>query len=81
MGRLAWANVRGARGAFCSASRGQDSVPRPNPVLQLLALTHLARRHSAAPLGIIHNAKKPETRARRIETFIEMLKRGEMLYP
>jgi len=29
----------------------------------------------------IHNAKKPETRARRIATFVDMLARGETLYP
>jgi uncharacterized protein YdeI (YjbR/CyaY-like superfamily) len=29
----------------------------------------------------IHNAKKPETRAKRIREFVEMLARGEKLYP
>ncbi|RPJ24995.1 MAG: bacteriocin-protection protein [Chloroflexi bacterium] len=28
----------------------------------------------------IHNAKKPETRAKRIQQFVEMLERGEKLY-
>ena len=34
-----------------------------------------------AVLFRIHNAKKAETRARRIETFVEMLARHEKLYP
>jgi uncharacterized protein YdeI (YjbR/CyaY-like superfamily) len=29
----------------------------------------------------LHNAKKPETRARRIENFVKMLAAGEVLYP
>ena len=29
----------------------------------------------------IHTAKKPETRARRIQQFIEMLEKGEKIYP
>ena len=34
-----------------------------------------------AILHRIQNAKKPETRARRIGQFVEMLKKGEKLYP
>lgn len=29
----------------------------------------------------VHDAKRPETRARRIQTFVEMLERGETVYP
>jgi uncharacterized protein YdeI (YjbR/CyaY-like superfamily) len=29
----------------------------------------------------VHEAKKPETRARRIEKFVAMLANGETLYP
>jgi uncharacterized protein YdeI (YjbR/CyaY-like superfamily) len=29
----------------------------------------------------VHDAKKPETRARRISTFVEMLERGETIHP
>jgi uncharacterized protein YdeI (YjbR/CyaY-like superfamily) len=29
----------------------------------------------------LHDAKKPETRARRLEKFVAMLKKGEKLYP
>ena len=34
-----------------------------------------------AVLYRIHNAKKPETRAGRIEQFVDMLARGETIYP
>jgi uncharacterized protein YdeI (YjbR/CyaY-like superfamily) len=34
-----------------------------------------------AVLYRIHDAKRPETRARRIETFVAMLARGERLHP
>jgi uncharacterized protein YdeI (YjbR/CyaY-like superfamily) len=34
-----------------------------------------------AVLYRIHGAKKPETRARRIEQFVDMLARGETIYP
>jgi uncharacterized protein YdeI (YjbR/CyaY-like superfamily) len=34
-----------------------------------------------AILHRLHDAKKPETRARRIEKFVEMLAKGETLYP
>jgi uncharacterized protein YdeI (YjbR/CyaY-like superfamily) len=34
-----------------------------------------------AILHRLHDAKKPETRARRLATFVEMLKRGEKLNP
>lgn len=34
-----------------------------------------------AVLYRIHDAKKPETRARRIQQFVEMLARGETIYP
>lgn len=34
-----------------------------------------------AVLYRIHGAKKPETRARRIEKFVDMLSRGETIYP
>jgi uncharacterized protein YdeI (YjbR/CyaY-like superfamily) len=36
---------------------------------------------SYAVLYRVQDAKKPETRARRIEEFVAMLARGEKLYP
>jgi uncharacterized protein YdeI (YjbR/CyaY-like superfamily) len=61
----------------------------PDDLAAALAKSPAARRffetlnapNRYALLHRIHDAKKPETRARRIETFIEMLKRGEKLYP
>jgi uncharacterized protein YdeI (YjbR/CyaY-like superfamily) len=41
----------------------------------------LEKRNTYAILYQIHNAKKPETRAKRIRTFVGMLERGEKLYP
>lgn len=38
-------------------------------------------RNRYAILYRIHEAKKPETRARRIEKFVDMLARGETIYP
>ena len=40
----------------------------------------LSRTNSYAILWRIQTAKKPETRARRIQTFIEMLEKGETLH-
>ena len=41
----------------------------------------LKGRNRYAILHRVQTAKKPETRARRIETFVAMLARGETLYP
>jgi uncharacterized protein YdeI (YjbR/CyaY-like superfamily) len=41
----------------------------------------LKGRNRYAILHRVQTAKKPETRARRIETFVAMLGRGETLYP
>lgn len=41
----------------------------------------LNSRNRYALLFRIQNAKKPETRARKIEEFVEMLGRGETFYP
>ncbi len=40
----------------------------------------LDSRNRYAILHRIQTAKKPDTRARRIETFVEMLRRGERIY-
>ena len=40
----------------------------------------LDRTNRYAVLHRIHDAKKPETRTRRIRTFVEMLRRGEKIY-
>ena len=46
---------------------------------EFFATLNSANRY--AILFRIHTAKKPETRAKRIDQFIEMLKKGEKLHP
>ena len=41
----------------------------------------LSSRNRYAILYRLQEAKKPETRARRLAKFVEMLKNGEKLYP
>jgi uncharacterized protein YdeI (YjbR/CyaY-like superfamily) len=41
----------------------------------------LDSRNRYAILFRLHNAKKPETRARRLQSFVAMLKRREKVYP
>ncbi|EHP41373.1 hypothetical protein OR16_20342 [Cupriavidus basilensis OR16] len=41
----------------------------------------LNSRNRYAILFRVQNAKKPETRARKIEEFVNMLNRGEAFYP
>ena len=43
--------------------------------------TKLNATNRYAVLYQVHDAKRPETRARRIEKFVAMLARGERLYP
>ena len=45
------------------------------------AFAALDRRNRYAILYQVQDAKKPETRARRIEKLVAMLVRGEKLYP
>jgi uncharacterized protein YdeI (YjbR/CyaY-like superfamily) len=47
---------------------------------QTAAFDKLNSRNRYAMLFRIHDAKKPETRAARIDKFVEMLKNGETLY-
>jgi uncharacterized protein YdeI (YjbR/CyaY-like superfamily) len=41
----------------------------------------LDRQNKYSFLFRIHNAKKPETRAKRIQQFVTMLEKGEKIYP
>jgi len=50
-----------------------------DPARELFAT--LDSRNRYAILYRIQDAKRPETRARRIERFVAMLARGEKLYP
>ncbi len=56
--------------------RALDAEPRAKAEFAELDATN-----RYAILFRIHDAKRPETRARRIETFVDMLARGERLHP
>jgi uncharacterized protein YdeI (YjbR/CyaY-like superfamily) len=53
-----------------------DSNPKAKALFE-----QLDRQNRYAILYRVHDAKRPETRTRRIETFVEMLSRGETPYP
>jgi uncharacterized protein YdeI (YjbR/CyaY-like superfamily) len=68
-------------------SAGNSTVPDDlqvaldaNPKARTFFAT-LNSRNRYAILFRIQNAKKPETRARKIEEFVDMLNRGESFYP
>ena len=69
-----------------------DSPSRIQPTPELLAALEASPKAKAlfeeldsqnryAILYRVHDAKRPETRTRRIEKFVEMLSRGETPYP
>ena len=69
-----------------------DSPSRIQPTPELLAALEASPKAQAlfeeldsqnryAILYRVHDAKRPETRTRRIEKFVEMLSRGETPYP
>ena len=55
--------------------RALDAVPAA-----AAAFAKLSASERYSILYRVHDAKRPETRARRIETFVEMLARGEKLH-
>ena len=57
----------------------QAALERNKKARAFFATLNSANRY--AILFRIHNAKKPETRARRIKQFVEMLERHEKLHP
>jgi len=57
----------------------QDALDLSSRARELFAT--LDGRNRYAILHRIQDAKKPETRARRIERFVAMLAAGETLYP
>lgn len=77
-----------ADGRWEAAYDGQRTATVPDDLAAALAKNAKARRmfetlnsvNRYAILFRIGNAKKPETRARRIEQFVEMLARGETLH-
>ncbi len=78
-----------ADGRWDAAYEPQSSASVPDDLREALAANQAASDFFAtldstnryAILHRIHAAKKPETRARRIETFVAMLADGKKLYP
>ncbi|GGP26077.1 YdeI/OmpD-associated family protein [Silvimonas amylolytica] len=78
-----------ADGRWDAAYASQANATLPQDLAAALALNPVARDcfaalDSANRFAIIYrvnDAKKPETRARRIEQFVQMLARGEALHP
>lgn len=78
-----------ADGRWAAAYAGQAAIEVPDdlaaaleaePAAKALFAT-LTRFNRYAILYRIQNAKRAETRARRIDQFVEMLARGETIYP
>jgi uncharacterized protein YdeI (YjbR/CyaY-like superfamily) len=78
-----------ADGRWKDAYAPQSSAPVPEDLQSALDRNPRAKRHfdrldrgnRYAILYRIHDAKKPETRAQRIEKFTKMLSRGETIHP
>jgi len=76
-------------GRWESAYAGQANIEVPKDLLAALSVNPRANAMfevltSANRYAILYrlvNAKKPETRARRIDQFVEMLARGETIHP
>jgi uncharacterized protein YdeI (YjbR/CyaY-like superfamily) len=75
--------------AVAQAYPGQASIEVPTDLADALAAEPLAQttfeglssQNRYAVLYRIHSAKRSDTRARRIERFVEMLARGEAIHP
>lgn len=78
-----------ADGRWATAYSGPATVTVPDDLVAALAkrpkakamFQILSSRNRYAVLYRIQDAKRSETRARRIERFVDMLARGETLYP
>ncbi len=78
-----------ADGRWDVAYAGSAEIDVPDDVERALAKNpaaramfgRLTRQNRYAILYRVTTAKRPETRARRIATFVEMLSRGETLHP
>ncbi len=78
-----------ADGRWDAAYAGQASIEVPEDLLAALGANPRARAmfetltgaNRYAILYRVGNAKKPETRSRRIDQFVEMLARGETVHP
>ncbi|HJU68246.1 MAG TPA: YdeI/OmpD-associated family protein [Gemmatimonadaceae bacterium] len=80
--------VAKANGRWDKAYEGQGEMAVPDDFAKALKKNAKARKffdtlsskNRFAVLYRIHDAKKPETRARRIESFIAMLEEGKKIY-
>jgi uncharacterized protein YdeI (YjbR/CyaY-like superfamily) len=78
-----------ADGRWEAAYAPQSKAGIPEDLEAALAADVTAARFFATLSGVnryailhrLHNAKKPETRARKLKEFIAMLKRGETIHP
>jgi uncharacterized protein YdeI (YjbR/CyaY-like superfamily) len=78
-----------ADGRWAAAYAGQATITVPDDLAQALVaepkaaamFAILTSQNRYAVLYRIDSAKRPETRARRIATFVAMLARGETVYP
>ncbi len=78
-----------AQGSWDAAYPGQASIEIPTDLAQAMAaqpaaqatFEGLSSQNRYAVLYRIHSAKRSDTRARRIERFVEMLARGETIHP
>jgi uncharacterized protein YdeI (YjbR/CyaY-like superfamily) len=78
-----------ADGRWAAAYAGPAAIEVPPDLKRALQaqprakamFARLTSQNRFAILYRIHAAKRPETRARRIETFVAMLGRGETIYP
>jgi uncharacterized protein YdeI (YjbR/CyaY-like superfamily) len=88
-GGLAEVERARADGRWDRAYDGPRTATPPADLLEALAARPAAREvfetlnrtNRYAILYRIQDAKRPETRARRIARFVDMLERGEKLYP
>ena len=78
-----------AQGRWQSAYKGQAKIDVPHDLAQALAddpqafmmFGSLSAQNRYSILYRVETAKRPETRAKRIATFVTMLARGETIYP
>jgi uncharacterized protein YdeI (YjbR/CyaY-like superfamily) len=78
-----------AQGSWDAAYPGQASIEVPPDLAEAMArepaaqatFERLSSQNRYAVLYRIHSAKRSDTRARRIERFVEMLAAGETIHP
>jgi uncharacterized protein YdeI (YjbR/CyaY-like superfamily) len=76
-------------GRWASAYASQENAEIPRDLAEALALSKAASRffktldraNRYAIIYRVNDAKRPETRAKRIEQFVQMLAPGETLHP